>query len=146
MPDRTIKIFGALDLAFGLVYLLSFIYVVPPYSDVLKVPVYGLSILLICAGFLMLFTQKLGFWVGVLAGGVLAIVCLTLVGLLVASAAYLYGLYGAFGKGATYVTLFVISLVVTWFGILPGFQLYGLLRRPVREWALAGGGSTKKKK
>lgn len=137
MPERTLKIYGVLDIAFGLVYLLSFIYVVPPYSGSVTVSVYGLSVLLIGAGILMVSTKKPGYWAGVVAGGGLLLTCLVLLGLLTASAAYLYGLYGAFGKGAAYVTFFVMSLVVTWFGILPCFQLWGLLRSPVRNWALS---------
>ena len=136
MPEKTLKIFGALDILFGSVYLFSFLYVVPPYSDFFKIPVYGLSILLIAAGIIMISTKKAGFWAGVIAGCGLLLTCLILLGLLTSSAAYLYGLYGAFGKGATYVTFFVMSLVVTWFGVLPCFQLWGLLRAPVRSWAL----------
>ncbi len=146
MPERTLKIFGALDILFGTVYLFSFLYVVPPYSDFFKIPVYGLSILLIAAGIIMISTKKAGFWAGVIAGCGLLLTCLVLLGLLTSSAAYLYGLYGAFGKGATYVTFFVMSLVVTWFGVLPCFQLWGLLRSPVRSWALGTNSAKAKEK
>jgi hypothetical protein len=136
MPARTLRIFGALDIVFGWIYLLSFIYVVPPYSETLEVPIYALSFFMMAAGAALLVGKRWSYWLGVVAAGVLGVVCLAVVSLLIASAAYLYGLYGAFGKGATYVTLFAISLVVTWFGLLPIFQLWGLLRRPVRSWAL----------
>lgn len=139
MEVKTLRIFGALDLVFGWVYLLSFIYVVPPYgAEALKVPIYGLSFLLMAVGALLLTGKRWSYWPGVIAAAVLALVCVLVVSLLVASAAYLYGLYGAFGKGATYVTFFAISLVVTWFGVLPIFQLWGLLRGRVRRWALGG--------
>ena len=133
-PNRLIRLFGALDFVFAWIYLLIFIYVVPPFDPMIKWLAYLVSIAVMAGAVVMWKGGRIGMWTGLGVAVFLLVVCFTLVGLLVASAAYLYGLYGAFGKGATYVTLFAISLVVTYVGLLPSFQLSYLLRaRPKRE-------------
>jgi hypothetical protein len=49
--------------------------------------------------------------------------------LLVASSAYLRGIYGPLGKGMAVMTLAVAALVVEGFALLPVFQLRALRRR-----------------
>ncbi|MEO6955089.1 MAG: hypothetical protein ABI321_25035 [Polyangia bacterium] len=65
---------------------------------------------------------------GIVACGVLlafTVVCLVLLG---CSAAFLYGTYGAIGRGLGALTLVVAALVVELFGLLPLFQLRFHLR------------------
>ena len=140
MAERTMRIYGALDLIFAWVYLLCFIYAVPPYSQAVKVLVYVVCIIVMIGGLGLILARRWGYFLGLAAAGVLGAVCVFTVLVLVMSAAYLHGLYGAFGKGATYVTLFAISVVVAYFGLLPGFQLHGLLRKEVRQKFLSKGG------
>jgi hypothetical protein len=140
MAERTMRIYGALDLIFAWVYLLSFIYAVPPYSQAIKVAVYVVCIIVMIGGLGLILARRWGYWLGLAAAGVLMAVCVFTVLTLVASAAYLHGLYGAFGKGATYITLFAISVVIAYFGLLPGFQLHGLLKKEVRQRFFSKGG------
>jgi len=132
MSHKTVRIFGGLDFLFGWLYLLIFIYAVPSFDPTVRILTYVGSIAIIVAGAVMLAGGRVGYWVGVGVAGFLLLLCFALVAMLVAAAAYLYGLYGAFGKGATYVTLFGISLVVAYIGLLPIFQMAYLLRREVR--------------
>jgi len=48
---------------------------------------------------------------------------------LVASSAYLRGVYGPLGQGMAIVSLLIAALVVEGFALLPIFQLRFLLRR-----------------
>ncbi len=137
--NARLRLFGILDFVFGWLYLLLFAYVVPPFDPAVKAVAYAVSLVVIAAGAVTALGGRIGWWVGVGTAIFLLAVCGLVVGLLVASAAYLYGLYGAFGKGATYVTLFAISLVVTYVGILPAFQLGYLLPKRVREVVLGRG-------
>ncbi len=127
-PNRLVRVFGVIDFVFAWLYLLIFIYVVPPFDPMVQWTAYALSLAIMGAALPMWWGGRIGLWTGISVAVFLLLVCFSVVGLLVASAAYLYGLYGAFGKGATYVTLFAISLVVTYLGLLPIFQLSYLVR------------------
>ena len=127
-PNRLLRVFGLLDFLFAWTYLLIFIYVVPPFDPTVKWVAYAVSFTIMAGGLVMWTGGKVAFWAGLSVAAFLLTVCFIVVGLLVASAAYLYGLYGAFGKGATYVTLFAVSLVVTYVGLLPVFQMAYLLK------------------
>ena len=56
-----------------------------------------------------------------------------MIALLVASAAYLRGIFGGFGEGAALLCLVVIALVVEVMVLLPAFQVRFLLRDDVRR-------------
>ena len=127
-PSRLLRVFGLLDFLFAWTYLLIFIYVVPPFDPTVKWLAYAVTFAVMAGGLVMWAGGRVGYWTGISVAAFLLAVCFLVVGLLVASAAYLYGLYGAFGKGATYVTLFAVSLVVTYVGLLPVFQMAYLLK------------------
>jgi hypothetical protein len=66
--------------------------------------------------------------VAILACALLLSFAIAVVLLLVASSAYLSGIYGSLGRGLSFVTLFVAAVVVEAFALLPLFQLRFLLR------------------
>jgi hypothetical protein len=55
------------------------------------------------------------------------------IALLVASAAYLRGIFGGFGEGAALVCLVAVALLVELMVLLPAFQVRFLLRDDVRR-------------
>lgn len=134
MAQKILRIYGALDIAMACLYLFFFINVVPPYSAALRWGVAALALLMITAGLLLLFLQRWGRLLGLVVGYVLVGLTFILVGTLVAAVAYLKGVYGAFGQGATYATFVGIAVVIPYFGLPGVFQLHRLYKREVREY------------
>ena len=133
MVQRTMRIYGGLNVFMACLYLFFFIHVVPPYSSALRAGFGLLSTVMIAAGLLQIFAQKWGRWLGIAVGFALIGIGFVFTALLVSAAAYLKGVYGAFGQGATYATFVGVAMVVPYF-VLPGaFQLYGMFRSDVRE-------------
>ena len=133
MALRTLRIYGALDIAVACLYLFFFIYVVPPYSSGLRWFFGLLSAFMIFTGLLLVTGQRLGRQLGIVLGFVLIGLCFTLTAMLLAAAAYLKGVYGAFGQGATYAPFVGVAMVLPYFGLPGMFQLHGMFRRDVRE-------------
>ncbi|MDY0003571.1 MAG: hypothetical protein RBU30_19895 [Polyangia bacterium] len=134
MAQKILRTYGALDIAMACLYLFFFINVVPPYSPALRAGVAALALLMLSAGFLLLFLQRWGRILGLVVGYVLLGLTFLLVATLVASVAYLKGVYGAFGQGASYATFVGIAIVVPYFGLPGAFQLHRLYKREVREY------------
>ena len=134
MALRTLRVYGALNIGMACLYLYFFIYVVPPYSAGLRWFFGLLATLMIVAGFGLLLGQKWGRLLGILVGFLLIGMCFTFTAMLVAAAAYLKGVYGAFGQGATYATTVGVFLVVPYFGLPGAFQLQRMFSRDVREY------------
>ena len=133
MPLKTLRIYGGLNIGMACLYLFFFIYVVPPYSSTLRWGFGLLSLAMIFTGFGQIFAQRWSRLFGIILGFVLLGLCFTFTAMLLAAAAYLKGVYGAFGQGATYATFVGVAMVVPYFGLPGAFGLYGMLRRDVRE-------------
>lgn len=133
MALRTLRIWGALDIMFACLYLFLFIYVIPPYSSFLRWFFTVVSLVMAVAGFGLLLGQKWGRQLGLVVGLGLLGICFVVVAMLVAAVAYLKGVYGAFGTGASYATMVAIAIVIEVFGLPGAFQTRAMLRREVRE-------------
>jgi hypothetical protein len=66
---------------------------------------------------------------GITASAVLLTFAIACIALLCASATFLFGVYGALGRGIGLLSLVVAALVVELCGLLPLFQLHHHLRR-----------------
>lgn len=134
MAQKILRIYGALDIAMACLYLFFFINVVPPYSSAIRISVAALALFMIFTGFLLLFCQRLGRILGLVLGYLLVGLTFAVVALLVAAVAYLKGVYGAFGQGASYATMVGIAVVIPYFGLPGAFQVHRLHKREVREY------------
>lgn len=134
MAQRIMRIYGALDIGMACLYLFFFTHVVPPYSASLRWGFGLLSMFMIFTGLLLIFNQRLGRWLGLAVGYLLVGLTFVLVAMLVAAVAYLKGVYGAFGQGASYATFVGIAVVIPYFGLPGAFQLHRLYKREVREY------------
>jgi hypothetical protein len=80
---------------------------------------------------------RVGWWLGVGGCALLLAGATLLITLLILSAAFLAGVFGALGDGAASMSLLVAALVVEVYVLLPAFQLRFLLsadgRRVVRD-------------
>ncbi len=123
------KLYGALDVAFAAIYA-WFGFVFTPGRSTL----FNLALALVCAlltagGVGLLADARWGRRVATVACWALLVFSAVVVLLLVASSAYLRGIFGPLGKGMAVVTLLVAALVLEGFALLPLVQLRALRRR-----------------
>ncbi len=129
----SLRLYGALDLAFAALYVAVNFAVVRGRSTAVDVGVAIASALLAASGCALLVGARIARPLGIAAAGMLLALCLALVTALVAGAAYLRGIYGPLGQGMAWVSLIVAALIVELFGLLPIFQLRMLLRDDVKR-------------
>jgi hypothetical protein len=124
-----VRLYGCLDLAFAALYGWIGFSVAPGRSTAFSVALGILIALLVVAGAGLIAEQgwarRLAIAVSIAQLAFAAVVVL----LLVASAAYLKGVYGSLGQGIALVTVLIAALVVEGFALLPIFQIRFLLKR-----------------
>lgn len=82
--------------------------------------------------------RKIGWWLVVVGGTLLVAVTIVLIVRILISAAFLSGVYGAFGKAAATSALVGVALVIELVGLLPLFQIkYMRSRAGRRVYAMA---------
>lgn len=136
MPRRDVRpwVYAALDGLFALLYLwIPSLFQASDRSFHLFSA--GLALALAVAGAGTAARRSWGWWMGI--GGCVALIvgALTLLALLVSSAAFLWGVYGALGRGASLGALVLTLLVVELYLLLPAFQLKYLLSADGRRAA-----------
>lgn len=125
--------YGALDLGFASIYAYLGFVVAPSRSSLFTVVLALVVGLLGAAGLALLVSgenRRLPRVLGIVACSVLFVFALGTIGLLVASCAFLFGVYGALGRGIGILSLVAAALVLEGCGLLPLFQLSFHLRRP----------------
>ncbi len=125
-------IYGVLDLIFAGAYALVFALVVPNRFAGYSLLLWSLVVVIAAAGVATLTRHPRAWWVACAGCALQLVLTVVLLALLVISAAFLAGVYGALGKGAAVLTLVFIALAVELFGIVPAFQLRFLLSRAGR--------------
>jgi hypothetical protein len=124
-----VRLYGGLDLAFAALYAWFGFVIAPGRSTAFSVALGLVIASLAIAGVGLVAEQKwarkLAIAVSIVQLAFAAIVVL----LMIASAAYLKGVYGSLGQGIAIVTVLVAALVVEGFALLPIFQLRFLLKK-----------------
>ena len=121
------RFYGALDLAFAALYAWFGFAFTPGRSTAFNVALAAVCALLAAAGVGLVAGARWARPVAVAACSVLLAFAAVVVVLLVASSAYLRGIYGPLGQGMAVMSLLVAALVVEAFALLPLFQLRFLL-------------------
>lgn len=128
MPaDRRPFVYAGFDLAFAAIYVcipLTFARTADLSFEIASGIVAGVAVLAAVGTFAR---REWGWWMALASCGALLVCATVLLVLLAMSAAYLHGVYGAFGKGAATMALIAMSLVVELYVLLPAFQLRYLL-------------------
>jgi hypothetical protein len=124
-----VRLYGSLDLAFAALYAWMGFVVAPgrstAFSVALGLVIAGLAI----AGAGLIAEQKWARKLAIAVSIVQLAFAAILVLLMIASAAYLKGVYGSLGQGIAIVTILVAALIVEGFALLPIFQLRFLLKK-----------------
>lgn len=123
------RLYGALDLAFAALYGYVGFVLAPSRARAVDVVLGLVCALLVASGVGLLLRARWARPVGIAAASVLLAACAAAIVLLVASTAYLAGVYGAIGQGLTILALVCAALVFELCGLLPLFQLRFLLKR-----------------
>ena len=125
-------VFGVLDLCAALSYVALFTWFVPSRSPVFTAAVWAASLLLAAGGVGLLSGRPWGRRLAFAASVTFVAICCALLLLLIASAAYLHGIYGGVGQAGAAIGILAAALTVELVGLLPVLQL-GHLRRLNRQ-------------
>jgi len=131
---RRLRRHGALDVAFAALYATVGLWLFPSRSRGFSEALVALVLLLLAAGASLLVGLRVGRTLALVAQAALALFTLVVTALLVASAAYLRGIYGPLGQAAAAISLIVAALVVEACGLLPLFQIPLLLDPAVHRY------------
>ncbi len=134
--DRRVWTYAGLDLLFAIAYLVI-ARVARSTDGSFEAGSYVLAAAIAAAGVGCAFVRgEIGWWLGVGGCVILLTGGLLLITLLILSAAFLAGVFGALGNGAASMSILIAALVVEAYVLLPSFQLRWLLgeggRRVVR--------------
>lgn len=123
------RLYGALDLAFAALYAWVGFVLAPGRSLPFNVALGVICALLAVGGVGLVAHARWARPAAIAASVALLVFSALVIILLVASSAYLRGVYGALGQGMAVLTLVVAALVLEAFALLPLFQLRFLLGR-----------------
>jgi len=133
-------IYFLLDQVFVVIYAYVLISVIPNRHASATVHLWSLPVLLQIMSLGMAAGQlkdeklrRMGWWAALVAGSGLLFVTVLLIVRVLVSAAFLSGVYGAFGKAAAMSALIGVALVVEIVALLPLFQVKYLMTRAGRR-------------
>jgi hypothetical protein len=129
--DRRLRLGGALDAGFAALYLGLGLGAARGRSFAFDLALGAVCALLIASGVAQLLRARVARRLALAAAGLLVAFAAAVVALLVASWAYLRGVWGPLGEGAAWVSLIAAALVVELCGIWPLLQLRFLRRAEV---------------
>jgi hypothetical protein len=121
-----VKLYGSLDVAFAALYAWFGFVLTPGRSTTFNAALALVCILLAVAGVGLVADARWSRRLATVACWVLLAFSAVVIILLVASSAYLRGIYGPLGTGLATITLLVAALVIEFFAILPVLQLRAL--------------------
>jgi hypothetical protein len=127
-------IYFGIDQLFVIIYVYVLTYVIPNRLMSATIHLWALPVLmqLMAIGMASRFIaapepRRIGWWVAIGAASLLVLVTILLIIRVLVSAAFLAGVYGAFGKAAAMSALIGVALVVELVALLPLFQIKYLM-------------------
>ena len=134
-PRRDMRrwIYGGLDVVAALVYTYVLAAVIPNRLALASVHMWTIPLLTLVMGAGMLIGNRVGRQIALVSGSLMILSVFLLIVRIVISAAFLSGVYGAFGKGAVVFAFVLVALVVEVVGLLPVVQVKYLMTRSGRR-------------
>jgi hypothetical protein len=133
--------YAAVDFGLAVAYAVLFTAISPTRHAGGRALLWAIVITIAVMGAATLWRSRWGWRIAAGACGLLLALQVALLALLVSSAAFLAGVYGAFGRGAAVLTLVVAALTIQLVGLLPALQLKFLMTRAGRRSYGLGAGS-----
>ncbi len=138
--DARPYIYLGLNQVFVAVYFYVLTYVIPNRLMSATIHLWALPVLmqLMAIGMAAIFlrapdVKRMGWWLAIGAASLLLLATILLIARVLVSAAFLSGVYGAFGKAAAMSALIGVALVVELVALLPLFQIKYLMTRAGRR-------------
>lgn len=132
MSDRKLLLFGALNLLHGLL-VGAVPLLVPSREPVVNWVIGAAAVSMLAAAPALVFAGRLGRRIAAIACLLNWLVGLAAAGLIVFSAAYLYGIYGRHGHAIGSIAFVVALLVLIVFWLIPAHEIHFLRRRAASE-------------
>jgi hypothetical protein len=126
-------IYGGLDLLFAALYAYAIWKIIPNRLPSAAVHLWTFPVATLVMGAGMLLGGPKGWWVAVIGGSAVLASTFVLIVRIAISAAFLAGVYGAFGKAAATFSLVMIALVIELVALLPLLQVKYLMTRAGRR-------------
>lgn len=126
-------IYAGFDFFMAVAYVVLVTWLSPTRHLAGQVLLWGMVVTVVLMGAATLTRNRWGWRVAAGACGLLLLLELVLLGLILASAAFLAGVYGAFGRGAATMALLAALLTIQGVALLPAFQLKFLMTRAGRK-------------
>lgn len=130
-PRRAI--YAGLDLLFGVVFAIAIVKVIPNRLPSATVHLWTFPVALLAMAGGTLLGDKRGWYLALIAGSLLLLSAFLIIVRILISAAFLAGVYGAFGKAAATFSLISIALIVEIVVLLPIVQVKFLMSRAGRR-------------
>lgn len=131
--DRRRWIYGGLDIAFGVMQAILIWKVVPNRLPSASVHLWTLPIATLVMGVGTLMGGYRGWKIALVGGSLALLSTILLIARIIVSAAFLSGVYGAFGKAAAMTALISVALLVELVALLPIVQVKYLMTRAGRR-------------
>lgn len=125
-------IYGGLDILFAASQAVLIWKVVPNRLPSASLHLWTLPIAMFAMGIGTMMRSRAGWKLAVIAGSVALASTILLIARIIVSAAFLSGVYGAFGKAAAMTALTAVALIVELVALLPVVQVKYLLTRAGR--------------
>ena len=132
-PDPRRKIYAVLDLVFAAAQAFLIWKVIPNRLPSASFHLWTLPLFTFALGVAMVIPQQRAWLAAVLAGSAVLLSTILLIVRIVVSAAFLSGVYGAFGKAAAMTAVMSMALIVEFVALLPIVQVKYLMTRAGRR-------------
>jgi cation transport ATPase len=134
-PRRDIRryLYASVDIVMAIVYVMILSAGLTSQHASTNTMLWALVALVLVLGACMFVRNKWSWRVAVGACGAILIMAVVMLVLILMSAAFLSGVYGAFGKAASTFALLAAALIIELIALLPAFQLKYLLTRAGRR-------------
>ena len=132
-PDPRRKIYAVLDLVFAAAQAFLIWMVIPNRLPSASFHLWTLPLFTFALGVAMVIPQQRAWLAAVLAGSAVLLSTILLIVRIVVSAAFLSGVYGAFGKAAAMTAVMSMALIVEFVALLPIVQVKYLMTRAGRR-------------
>ena len=134
-PRRDLRrwIYISLDVLFGLLQAGLIMWVIPNRLPSAAVHLWTLPVGMIGMAVGMVLGERRGWWIALASGSLVLLSTILMIVRILISAAFLAGVYGAFGKAAAMTALIGVALIVELVALLPIVQIKYLMSRAGRR-------------
>ncbi len=122
-------IYGGIELAIAIVQAYCVIAIIPNRLPSASMHLWTFPILTFVMAVGTMSGHRIGWWIAVMAGGALMLSVMLLIVRILISAAFLAGVYGAFGKAAATFSFVAIALIAEAVALIPIFHIKWLMSR-----------------